>query len=208
MTYLEIVAAALAYADRQDIEVADSIDTFILLAEAKMNRLLKTRKQSARIYTPTVINQEYYSFPPDYAGLRDIQLNSAISSEEHSSAPMSYLNPEQFNLQRNKPYGGKLYYSVIADQIQIFPKQDAGKSLEIVYYQKVPALNEFEDFNWMSLDNPDVYVAGVVAEIESFVKNYEVAKLWNARMVQAINEIDNSDEIERWSGSQLVTRIG
>lgn len=203
MIYSELLDIAVAYADRQDLEVNANMDVFIVLAEAKMNRLLKTRKQSARITTPTVTGQEYYSFPPDYAGLRDIQL----SSGEDKSTPVSYMVPEQFNTQRNCPFGGKMYYTIIANQIQIFPKIDSGSEIELVYYQKVPPLNSTDDNNWMSLDNPDVYVAGVVAEIELFVKNYEVASSWSSRMASAINEIDNSDEIERWSGSQLITRL-
>lgn len=208
MTYSELVEAAKAYADRSDIEVTTSINIFILLAEAKMNRLLKTRKQSARIYTPTVKDQEFYSFPPDYAGMRSIQLNSELTyNQSHNSMPMSYMAPEQFAVQRNNPYAGKLYYTIIANQIQVFPKHDAGKTIEIVYYQKVPPLSLAAATNWMSIDHPDAYVAGVVAEIELFVKNYEVASGWNSRMISAIDEIDSSDQVEQYSGSQLVMRI-
>lgn len=209
MTYTELVEAALSYADRSDIEVTNAIDTFIVLAEAKMNRLLKTRKQSARIYTPTVEGQEFYSFPPDYSGMRDIQVNSELTFDQsHSSTPMSYMTPEQFNVKRNDPNGVNLYYTIIANQLQIYPKQEAGKTIEMVYYQKVPPLSESAASNWMSEDNPDAYLAGVVAEIELFVKNYEVASSWNGRMISAIDEIDNADELERWSGSQLIVRLG
>ena len=38
MDYNQIVLAAKAYADRNDIEVNANIDNFILLAEAKINR--------------------------------------------------------------------------------------------------------------------------------------------------------------------------
>ena len=37
MDYNQIVLAAKAYADRNDIEVNANIDNFILLAEAKIN---------------------------------------------------------------------------------------------------------------------------------------------------------------------------
>lgn len=206
MTYEELVAASRAYADRNDLEVVNNVNIFIVMAEARMNRVLKTRKQSARAYTPTVTNQEYYSLPPDYAGMRDIQLNSTTPSISHTSCAFSYLAPEIFNERRNNPEAGKLYYCIIANQIQIFPVQDAGSTIEMIYFQKVQPLTEEANTNWMSIDHPDIYLSGIVAEIELFAKNYETSKLWDARMTRAIEELDSSDIKERWSGSQLTMR--
>lgn len=207
MTYQEIAKAAKAYADRNDLEVADNMDTFFIMAEARINRVLKTREQTTRTYTPFIDGEEYYGLPSDYAGMRDIQCNSDVPSSPHSSAPFNYINPEQFNIKRNESYAGKLYYSIIANQIQIFPTQANGV-LEIVYYQKVPNLNETESSNWLSAAHPDIYLAGVLAEIESFVKNYEVSKSWDAKMSRSIKELDNSDVIERWSGAPLTVKVG
>jgi len=206
MNYQELVSAAKAYADREDIEVSDNMDTYIILAEARINRVLKTRKQSTRISTPTIQGAEYYCVPADYAGLRDIQINSALPSQPHSTSPMNYLNPQQFNIQRGKPYAGSLYYTIIADQIQIYPCQNAGKSIELVYFQKVPNLNESSPTNWMAESHPDIYLSGMVSEIELFAKNYEVAKGWYDRMSIAIDELETSDEIEKYSGAPLTIR--
>lgn len=209
MTYEELIAAAKSYADRNDIEVADNVDIFIKMAEARMNRVLKTRKQSARVYTPTVTGQEYYSFPPDYAGMRDLQLNCGSPGSDVKSIPFSYINPELLNSKRGQN-SSELYYTVISNQLQIFPVQAAGSTLEICYYQKVQPLTseEGETTNWMSLDNPDIYLSGIVAEIELFAKNYEVAQLWDTRMTRAIEELESTNEKEVWSGSQLITRLG
>lgn len=208
MTYDEIVAASKAYADRNDIEVANNIDVFIVLAEARMNRLLKTREQSSRVITPTVDLQEYYSLPPDYAGMRDIQISVTNDDGSISSAPLTMLTPELFNIKRNAPFNGRLYYSIIANQIQVFPIQAAGKHIEIIYYQKVPNLNSHASLNWVSEGHPDMYVAGVTGEISLFAKDYETAGSWFDRMGESINELDSSDVMERWSGGPLVMRIG
>lgn len=210
MTYEELVLASKAYADRQDLEVDQNIDLFIVMTEAKINRLLKTREQTSRSISPTVEDQEYYGLPPDYAGMRDIQLDSEIPAAgvSHSTTPMTYLMPEQFNIQRNKPYGGTLYYCVIADQIQIYPCQAAGKAIEMVYYQKVPNLNEQAPDNWLSRSYPDIYLAGMISEIELFAKHYDAGQMWAERMGVSIAELDNSDIIERWSGSPLQIKVG
>ena len=101
----------------------------------------------------------------------------------------------------------KNYYTVIADQIQIYPVIDPGSFLEMTYYQKVPNLNSTFTTNWMSEDHPDIYLSGITAEIELFAKNYEVAKGWHDRMSMAIQELDDSDVEERWSGVPLQMRL-
>lgn len=208
MNYTELVNVSIAYADRYDLEVSQNMDNYIIMVEARINRLLKTRKQSARVYTPMVADQEYYSLPPDYAGMRDVQLNSDSPLVSHSICPVSYLSPEIFNRRQNKPYDGSVYYTVIADQIQIFPKPtETGQTLEMVYYQKLPPLTSLNTTNWLSTDYPDIYLAGITAEIELFAKNYEAADGWFERMKISVDELDNTDVIERWSGTALVTRI-
>jgi hypothetical protein len=208
MNYSELVAVSIAYADRYDLEVEQNMDNYIIMVEARINRLLKTRKQSARVYTATIADQDYYSLPPDYAGMRDVQLNSDSPLTSHSVSPVSYLSPEIFNRRQNEPYGGCVYYTVLADQIQIFPKPtEDGQTIEMVYYQKLPPLTALNTTNWLSEDYPDIYLAGITAEIELFAKNYETADGWFERMKISVNELDNTDIVERWSGTALVTRI-
>jgi hypothetical protein len=210
MTYTELVAASKAYADRNDFEVSSNMDTFIILTEAKINRLLKTRKQSTRSVTPTVFNQEYYALPEDYSGMRNIQLNSSPNNQDHSVCTFHLVNPDQLDEYRSKPYGGKLYYCVIANQFQIYPKQDAGKQIEIAYYQKVPNLKNTvtNNENWMSMDHPDIYLSGMCAEISLFAKDYQAADGWTKRMGIAVGDLDESDTEERWSAGPLQMRLG
>lgn len=207
MTYDELIVVSQAYADREDIEVSSNMDNFILFVEARMNRTLKTRKQSARAFIPTVTDQEYYPLPLDFAGIRDIQLDSTAPTADHKVAIFNYLQPEAMNKQRSRPYAGRNYYSIIADQLHVYPAQEANQAIEIVYFQKVPNLNSVDNTNWMSLDNPDMYLAGMIAEIELFVKHFDVGKLWYDRMTSQINELESADIKERWSGSALFTRV-
>jgi len=208
MNYSELVATSQAYADRQDVEVQMNMDTFILMTEARINRLLKTREQSCRIFAPTVDGQEYYPLPPDYIGMRDIQLDNPIPTEPYVAQQYNYLSPEQFNAVRSKPYSGCLYYTVIANQIQIYPVQPGGLALELVYFQRVPPLTETTPDNWMSTNHPDIYLAGMCAEISLFAKDYDASVGWFDRLKVAVSELDNTDVKERWSGQALVTRAG
>jgi hypothetical protein len=217
MNYKEIVDASIAYADRQDIEVDRNVDTFLLMVESRINRLLKVRKQTARAFAPTVDGQEYYCLPADYAGMRDIQLNSTIPLTAHSVSQYHYLSPEQMNVKRNEGGSGTNYYTVIADKIQVLPCPPAGMSIEMIYYRRLPTIipQEIDDVletpdkeNWLSIDHPDIYISGMTGQIEKFAKNHEIAGQWFQEMSALVSELDYADDLERWAGQALVTRAG
>ena len=211
MNYTELVALAKAYSDREDVEVADNIDVFITMAESRINRVLKTREQTAKVLTPTT-GLESYTLPADFAGMRTIRMDSPSPASDidfsFNAAMFTYITPEQFAIKRGAGDTGTAYYTVVANQIQITPIASTGLSIEMVYYQKVPNLATLAPTNWLSVSHPDIYVAGIVAEIELFAKNYEVAKGWYDRMSVAINELDVSDTEERWSGTALSIKVG
>lgn len=206
MNYSEIIEACQTYSDNISAEVVSSYDKFILITEAKINRILKTRKATFRYYIPCVTDQEYYCLPSDYSGMVDLQVNKGAPGTE--SSPMRYITPDKFNIIRNGVFEGHYYYGLIANQIQVFPLLEEGRTIEMVYYKKVPNLNATTVYNWLSNDAPDVYIAGIMAEVELTLKNYEVADVWSKRMEKALDEALSNDDFEMWSGPPIDVRVG
>ena len=54
MNYTQIVNASKGYADREDIEVSESMPIFVAMAEARMNRVFENKR---------AINKSLYSNP-------------------------------------------------------------------------------------------------------------------------------------------------
>lgn len=209
MNYRELIAAAQLYADRNNIEISGSIDIFITMAEARMNRVLKTREQSARWYTPVVPFLEYYSMPLDYRGMRNLKLLVGIpSNNDNETVKMNYVPPESMDSVARTGAKGEVYFTIEANQLRIYPAQEVGCTLEMLYYQKVPNLTLENDTNWMSEEHPDIYLAGMVSEIEIFTKNYEVGKAWDDKMSRCIAELEESDVTEMTSGPQMIVKLG
>lgn len=204
MTYDEIVQAALSYADRVDTETMSQMDIFLRVVEARINRKIKTQEMSVRSQLTLIEGQEYYALPNDYGGMRDIEIRPTNSSSKR--IPSSYLNPEQFdnavtnNLNEN-------YYTIVAGQIQIYPTQPTGYILEIIYYRKLIPLNSTNTENWLSINNPDAYIFGLMTEIKSFVQDKEGAVLWDSRFKESIDDIDLNDSKTRWAGNSLQVRV-
>lgn len=208
MNFSEITTLALAYTDREDDEVTTRMDKFILLVEARINRKLKTLDMSARSIIDLTVNpdQEYYQVPTDFGGLRDIEINTGPRRKT-----LVYLNPEQMNNLISSSADSlnitKIYYTITAQQIQIWPKQSSG-NLEIIYYQRVPPLTSVNDQNWIGDEFPDAYIHGICQEITAFAKDTEGFKIWKLRFDESLAEIQLEDRENRWSGTPLEVKIG
>ena len=206
MNYTEIVDAAYSYADRQDPESRNNADLFLRAVENRLNNRLKVQKMSCRTQLMTRLNAEYYGLPPDFAGLRDIEISNPGNSRGRCT--LQYLNPEQMNnwsTASNQGRTDRIYYTIIADQLQIMPPQD-GMTMEIVYYRNVPPLTPTDDENWVSIGQPNLYVFGMLVEISSFAKDKEAALLWEQRFMSEVNALTEEDQLNRWSGTPLQIR--
>ena len=208
MDYDTIVALALSYSDREsDAEIPGKLDNFLKIVEARINRKLKTGDMTTRstldLSLLLGVGQDYFALPSDFGGIRDIEYSNGSDR-----ITMSYINPEQMNQLITSKYNGLgVFYTIIANQFQVFPQKITG-NFEIVYYQNVPALSAIDTTNWISDDNPDVYHFGLTVEISSFVKDKEASALWDQRFQTSLNEITEEDSTMRWSGTPLRINIG
>ncbi len=213
MNYTEIIQAGINYSDRKDADTASNLDMFLRVTESRINRYLKTQKMTSRSTLPTITGQKYYGLPDDFNGLRDIQINSVNSNGQESNITMHYLSPEQMNDKSfdaqyvTNPAGTSrnLYYAIIADQLQIHPAQE-NNEIEIVYYRKLPELTAASVTNWLSDENPDAYIFGLLVEISSYAKDAEAKGEWDSRFKESLIAIVEDDEKSRWSGTQLQVR--
>lgn len=207
MRYQELVDAARAYADRSDIEVDANLDTFILMAEARINRALKVAEQTHRMYTASIDGKEYYTLPAEFNGMRTVHFNTGdVDAEDSKTVQMYYATPEQITQFQQDDTLGTFYYTIINRQFQVHNTFPGKGTIEMVFYRKVPSLTSANDVNWLSEDAPDIYLSGICAEIELFVKNYDAAQLWDARMTRAIGELSDNDIDNRWSGNTMMIR--
>ncbi len=204
MNYDQIKTAAIDYADRKDAATAARMDTFLLMVEAQINRRLRTGAASRRATIPTKEGEEYFGLPSDFAGLRDIEV--APSGDSGDRVTPRYVSPEIMN-SAVREGSSLLMYTIIANQIQINPTA-TGSVLEIVYYSKVTPLSQQVPETWLSVSAPDVYVFGLLVEISAFAKDADAAALWAQRFTQELTQIQNIDDVDRWSGPPLQIQIG
>lgn len=202
MNYKEIVDAAQAYTDRYDEELASSMTAFTRVVEAKINNALRTGDQSIRAQIWLQRGQEYYSLPCDWGGARDVEILHA--GEQHGRT-LVYLAPEEMN-KLSRQHGEHNYYTIIAGQIQVAPPTD-NETLEVVYYQRLPELNEDDATNWLTDKNPDAYIFGLCTEISAFAKDAMAYEGYKVRFQESLMDITQEDQVTRWSGPALRAQV-
>ena len=195
MTRKELADVAVAYADRYtDAEVLANMDSIFKFAEARMSRVMRNREMSTRLVVPIVDGQEYYTLPADYAGMRDVLYRTTAGATQS----LEFLTPMQISARRNQT--GGLYYCIKGTDLQITSTLTSGQ-LEMLYYQRVPALVNDSDTNWLSAAHPDIYRAGLQAQIEAFAKNDDRAILFDQELTRAFGEIADRAAKDTWAGA-------
>jgi hypothetical protein len=215
MIYTDIVNTALGFADRQDTEVANMVPMMITnIIETNVNRYLSIKKSSGRATTPgqgTAPPIYYYDLPTDFMELRGIKI---WTSNTDPTIPASILyvpsmcNPEQMDWAVNNNNPNIYLYSIEGTQFRIWPAINAPAYIEILYYRMVPPINSSSPSNWLSLYYPDVYLFGLIAEINAFCKDAEAFSLWNKRFINSLDAIQAQDDTSTWSGPALQTKLG
>ncbi len=191
-TYTELQASIADFLNRSDL--TSVIPDFITMAEADLNRSLRVADMTMRTRAP--INSQYVKLPPDFLGMRNIDLLT------DPVTPMSYKNLQNLDIHRAGDSTGKpLYYSIMKDNLEFAPVPDGEYTVEIVYYRKIPALSADNATNWLLADHPDAYLYGSLMHSAPYLQADDRVGLWAGKYQQIIEQIKISDEKAKFSSS-------
>jgi len=189
--FTDLKASVADFLNRSDLTTV--IPDFITMCEAGFNRELRVREMSVRTQAP--IDSQYVKLPDDFLGMRNIDLMT------DPVTPLSYKNLQNLDIHRRADATGKpIYYSITQNNIEFAPAPDGDYTLEIVYYQKVPALSA-NTTNWLLDNHPDAYLYGTLMHSAPYLQADERIGVWAGKYQQVIEQITISDEEAKFSGS-------
>jgi len=196
-TFAELKTATANWLDRSDL--TDRIPEFIALAEARFNRILRIRDmETVSTAISTTGGTREYSLPTGFVQMKEFHLTT------DPLTPLAYITPEMMTrLWAGSLSGRPEVFTVIADNVRLGPSPDAVYTTSMLYYKTFTALSDDATTNDMLTNNPDVYLYGTLLEAEPFIMNDERVQLWATAFKQAIDDIQNQDNKDRHSGSQL-----
>ena len=196
-TFAELKTAAANWLDRSDL--TDRIPEFISLAEARFNRVLRIRDmETVSTAISTTAGTREYSLPTGFVQMKEFHLST------DPITPLAYITPEMMSrMQAGSTKAKPQVFTIIADNVRLGPNPDAVYTTSMLYYKAFTALSDAATTNDMLTNNPDVYLYGTLLEAEPFIMNDERVPLWLAAFEKAVSDIQNQDNKDRHSGSQL-----
>ena len=196
-TFAQLKTAAANWLDRSDL--TDRIPEFIALAEARFNRELRTRDmETVSTAISTVAGTREYSLPTGFVQMKEFHLST------DPLTPLAYITPEMMTrLWAGSAQAKPQVFTIIADNVRLGPAPDAVYTPSMLYYKTFTALSDSATTNEMLTNNPDVYLYGTLLEAEPFIMNDQRVQVWLGAFDRAVASIQNQDNKDRHSGSNL-----
>ncbi len=201
-TKAELHTAVANWMNRSDLTAR--IPEFISLAEAGFNRNLRAREMLVRSTASTT--GQYVSLPTDYLEMLNIELTS--TSPPKRLVYITSDRSDDYRERQNNKTGTPDYYTIEGTSIQLLPTPNASVTVQLNYYQDIPALSGLADSgdNWLLRAHPDIYLYGTLLQASPYIMDPQSAQQWDALLVRSVQELTAADEKSRYSGGTLNMR--
>lgn len=198
-TYTELKASIADWLNRTDL--TSVVPDFIALAEAQIERTLRTRQMIVR--ATASIDTEYSAVPADFLETKSIKLNTnpvtALVFESidalDSLKSTTYISP-----------GRPGYFGIVGGQIRVLPVPDSTYTAELIYYAKLSKLSGTNANNWLLTQAPDVYLYGSLMQAAPYLKDDSRIPVWAAIYTRGLEELQIADDRGATSGGAIMMR--
>lgn len=197
--YADLQAALIDLLNRPDL--VNQPATWVQLAEAQMNRTLRSRWMLSRSQTFSIAS-EYVSMPTDYVGVKSFAVTS-----ETPAVPLIYQTPERMDelaLARSTFTDCPTDFTVLGSEFRFSPVPDQTYTAQLTYYQRIPAL-AVNATNWLLTNHPDAYLYGAALQSVPYLSDDERVPMWAQVFQQIINDI-NLNDMKEAQGQSLRTK--
>lgn len=198
-TYTGLQASIADWLHRTDM--TSVIPDLVILAEARIARDLRLRRQISTTTLSSVASTASVSLPTDYLEVENISCSSGGVERN-----MEFVTLERLNIKYPEGSGDgvPVVYTLEGDTVRLGPVPDAVYSLPLVYYARISPLATTAT-NWLLQYHPNVYLFGALAESADYTQSDQIAK-WEGKYAAGIKSLQDSDDRSMYSGAALRVR--
>lgn len=191
--YTDLQAAMAKWMHREDL--TSVIPDFITLAEARFNRVLRTRSMLASFASVALVNGAA-SLPADFLAFKELRYDGDNSYT---------LEPRPLEWLRSKPAdpGQPGYFAVTANQVICWPQ--AGNVVG-TYYQTIPELST-AGTNWLLTLAPDLYLFASLVESILYTQDDSRLPIWADKAAVLLEAVQGADNANAINGGPLQARV-
>jgi hypothetical protein len=198
-TYTELKASVADWLNRTDL--TSVVPDFIALAEAQIERTLRTRQMIVR--ATASIDTEYSAVPADFLETKSIKLNT------NPVTALTFESIDALDALKSTTYisaGKPQYFSIVGGQIRVLPVPDSTYTAELIYYAKLTKLSASVASNWLLSQAPDVYLYGSLMQAAPYLKDDARIPVWAAIYTRGLEELQIADDRGATSGGAVMMR--
>lgn len=199
-TYTDLLASVAAWLNRSDLTTV--IPDFVSLAEGRIARDLRLRKQVANTTLSTVAGVQSVTLPSDFLEAENLTL-----SNTSPPGALTVVTPEYIDRKYPDAYytDQPRVYTIIGDTLVFGPTPDGVYTVALSYYQRFTALSTAST-NWLLTNHPTVYLNACLVEGSAYLMDADKAQAYESRYQAAINDLQFRDDAALRSGSAMRVR--
>lgn len=178
-TYAELQTAIGDWLNRADLD--QKIPDFIRLAESTLNDVLRSADMVTQT-TAVTITSGRATLPAD--ALEIVYAQVASSDDE----PLEQVTPQQLTMlrrTRTRDAANPRFFAIIGREIVVTPTPASG-SLDLDYYQRIPALTDSNTSNWLLDDAPHMYLYTSLLHATPFLMDDARYAVFNSTVSQQV----------------------
>lgn len=197
--YTDLLASVATWLNRTDL--TSVIPDFVTLAEERIARDLRIRRQVVNTTLSTVAGTQTVTLPSDFLEIENIGLSSTSPP-----AALSVVTPEIMDRRFPSGYatGQPAVYCLLGDTIQFGPTPDAAYTVSLDYYQRLSIASSTT--NWLLTNHPSIYLNACLVEGAAYLMDADKAQAYDARYRAAVDMLETTDDDSLRSGSAMRIR--
>lgn len=195
-TYSELKAEIASWLNRSDLTA--TIPTLIQLAEVQLNADLTSRFMEVKVSLPVTAGDSTVDLPTDLLDVKRLQVVGSPNRVLIYRSPDEIAQDNAANMT-----GMPETFSVFGNTLELAPIPESDCTLELLYYQKIPALSDSNTTNWLLTNWPNAYLFGALLAAQPFLMNDERIPVFQTMYRQAVEGLN---VVDWYSGSTMRVR--
>ena len=182
-------------------DLTSVIPSFVRLAEAQLNRKIRSHRQITR--ASLTINTQFEALPADWLETIRITMDA---NPIRVLTQMSMDDLTRYRTATDNSTDAPVYFAHNGTDIELFPTPSTSFTSEITYYAKITSLSADGDTNWLLTNHPDLYLYGALVHTAPYLREDPRIAVWAGLLAQGMTEIEDESNAARF-GSPLRMRM-
>jgi len=197
--YTELQASIANWAHRSDL--GSIIPDFVALAEARISRDLRLRKQIVTSSLTCTGGVQSVALPSDWLEYENVSVNT------NPTRQLVYVSVEQLDSTYSSQVTGiPAVYTIEGDSTLFGPIPDSNYSITAIYYARFPSVIT-NATNWLLTNHPNIYLHACLVEAYTYIQDMEKVQMFQERYTNGCNQLQAQDDEATHSGSVLRVKV-